>query len=644
MSEVRRLTARLLTFFLFFALTPAFANPAYNPAQVSQTWQMLDYLGIDYAGAVSDGQITNEAEYAEMQEFSAAIRQSLSELPAGENHATLLANADNLVQLVAEKAAAEKVSQQAVVLANALLAAYPIPTAPKKLPDLAHGAKLYQTHCAACHGASGNADGTLSESLDPPAIAFTDKERADQRSPLSYYQTVTQGVEGTRMAAFQEQLDENDRWSVAYFAASLNYADAVAQGQQLWKKESLARAAVHNLNELSMTRVETLAGTLGHDNAQAVLAYLRQQPDALNEALSGIALARGRLAASLAAYESGDKKDATQLALSAYLDGVEPVEPLLNTRNPKLRASIELAMGAYRTQLGKSGVALEDLRAQANAIDALLLEADNVTQEAAASSIATFTGAFAILLREGLEALLVVVALLAFLSKANRREVVGYVHGGWVAALAAGVATWVVARYVIDISGASRELTEGFSALFAVVMLLSIGLWMHQKSIGNRWQTYIKEKMSTALNKKSAWFLFILAFVTVYREAFETILFMVALWNAEQAGWVLGGILSAVAVLAVLAWLLLKTSNKLPLSTFFAASSALIALLALVLTGKGVSALQEAGWVAVTAAPVPHIDLLGIFPTWETTLAQLFTLALLVAGYFYNKRNAGKEN
>src|SRR3546814_6961953 len=100
-----------------------------------------------------------------------------------------------------------------------------------------------------------------------------------------------------------------------------------------------------------------------------------------------------------------------------------------------------------------------------------------------------------ILLREGLEALLIVIAMMAFLRKAERTEAMPYVHGGWIGALVAGGATWLAATYLIDISGASRELTEGFAALFAAAVLVSVGIWMPGKSKDDAWQRYIREKM-----------------------------------------------------------------------------------------------------------------------------------------------------
>ena len=142
--------------------------------------------------------------------------------------------------------------------------------------------------------------------------------------------------------------------------------------------------------------------------------------------------------------------------------------------------------------------------------------------------------------------------------------------------------------------------------------------------------------MTVALNHRSAWFLFGLAFISVYREVFETILFYAALWNVGEQMWLLAGIGTGAAALALIAWILLRTSRRLPIAKFFSASSVLIAILAIVLTGKGISALQESGWVPVTLAPVPRVEVLGLYPTWQSSLAQLAMLVVLAGGFWIN--------
>ncbi|HEY0845361.1 MAG TPA: FTR1 family protein, partial [Noviherbaspirillum sp.] len=207
---------------------------------------------------------------------------------------------------------------------------------------------------------------------------------------------------------------------------------------------------------------------------------------------------------------------------------------------------------------------------------------------------------------------------------------------GWVTALAAGGLTWFAATYLIEVSGASRELTEGFSAIFAAVVLLAVGIWMHQKSLAGRWQAYIREKLSAALGKRSAIMLFILAFVTVYREVFETVLFYAALWTDGAGAYLLGGLGLGIAILGVVAFIMLRTSSRLPIGQFFAISSALVAVLAVVLVGKGVAALQEAGMLDVTPIAAPSVDLLGVYPSLQTIAAQLAVLVVVIASMSFN--------
>ncbi len=604
---------------------------------VPQTWQMLDYLATDYAGAVKDGAVISASEYAEMREFASTARQRIGELPVAPGASALPGQADDLVAAIDAKRSPAEVAQKAHALADSLLLQYPVATAPAHAPDLARGALLYGQTCAACHGASGQGNGVAGLKLDPPPIDFTDRTRADQRSALSLYEVISQGVAGTSMASYAQQLSVDDRWALAYYVGSLAYPETDTAGAVAWSNQPTARQRIADLKDLSHARVNQLAPVLNADDARLIVGYLRRHPTALQQGSGGLSLARGRLAASVAAYKTGDSDEATRLALSAYLDGVEPVEPQLNARDGELRATLETAMGAYRTALTRRAD-LTDVQTRAASIDALLLRAQLVTEHSATQPATVFVGAFTILVREGLEALLVVVALLAFLRKAGRVEAVRHVHAGWIFALVAGGVTWGIANYAISISGAGRELTEGLSSLFAAAVLISVGLWMHQKSIGGRWQSYLKQKMTAAMNRRSVWFLFGLAFISVYREVFETILFYAALWNDGQHGWLLGGIGAGALVLGGIAWVLMRTSRRLPLATFFSASSLLIAVLAVVLTGKGIAALQEAGWVAVSVLQLPRIELLGIYPTIQSLLAQACVLCLLILGFAWNLR------
>jgi FTR1 family protein len=234
--------------------------------------------------------------------------------------------------------------------------------------------------------------------------------------------------------------------------------------------------------------------------------------------------------------------------------------------------------------------------------------------------------------------------MVAFLRQTGHRDVLPYVHGGWIAALGAGVLTWAAATYLVEISGASREMMEGFGSVFAAGVLLWVGVWMHGKSIAEAWQRYICDKLTHALNGRSPWLLAGLSFLVVYREAFETILFYAAIWQHGNGVVVFAGGLSAVVTLLVIAWVMMRYSRALPIERFFAYSSALVAVLAVVLIGKGVAALQEAGYVSVhPLAGFPPIAALGLFPTREGIIASVGMIILLAMAFAYNRHQIKKE-
>src|SRR5699024_5510130 len=124
----------------------------------------------------------------------------------------------------------------------ALLAAYPVPSAPEATPDVAQGAMIYQHQCAQCHGVRGDGSGPAGRHLDPPPIDFTDTSRADQRSPLSLYQAITQGVEGTAMRSYAQDLSEPERWDLAYYVGSLAYEHQTSRGKRQWHADKAIRA------------------------------------------------------------------------------------------------------------------------------------------------------------------------------------------------------------------------------------------------------------------------------------------------------------------------------------------------------------------------------------------------------------------
>lgn len=622
--------------------TAVSAQSAESSESTKQLWQLIDYVAVDYGGAVDKGAIISEGEYAEMLDFTENAQKQVQALPEHASKASLIASVDRLREAVLNKADSAEVAKLAHAANAVLIVGYPFPVAPKTIPDVAKGATLYVTHCSTCHGVKGDGDGVAAKNLDPEPIAFSDHERAQSRSVMALYQVISQGVSGTSMVSFAA-LPEDDRWALAFYIGNLSHDDAIrAQGEKLWASDASLKSYFPDLTAVTTTTEAAAAEKIPKDSARALTAYLRAHPEAVESGKpQGLELSRLRLDESLQVLRSGDRETATKLALSAYLDGFEPIEPTLGTRNKPLLTAVEGAMLNYRSAVASGSEA--DAQAAASKLRDLFGQVEAELGAAKADSSTTFIGALTILLREGVEALLIVVGIIAFLRKSNQPTALRYVHAGWIGALLAGALTWFVSTFLVAISGASREVTEGLSSLFAAIVLLSVGLWMHQKSSADRWQSYLNEKLSAAMSSRSAWALFALSFIAVYREVFETVLFYSALAADGNGSALLGGFFTAVALLILIAWALLRTSARMPIGKFFSITSIFVAVLAVILVGKGITGLQEAGWLSVHPIAGPRVDILGIFPTAETVIAQVAVLAIALIGFAINYSGARKS-
>lgn len=584
---------------------------------------ILDYVGVDYAEAVADGKVKNAGEYDEMVEFAAQVRGLLEGLPDNPARDALLRDAAALAVRVDAKAPVAEIAGQASALRWAVIRAYGVQIAPKAAPDLRAGTALYATHCASCHGAEGRGDGPAGRGLDPAPSDFHDRDRMAQRSVYGLYNTITLGVGGTGMAAYT-QLTEDDRWALAFLAAGHAVDDAArAKGEALWR-EARGRWEFANLGNIATLSAQDVRQRFG-DDAVAVHAYLLTEPQAVAASRPApLVFTRQTLDKSLDAYRRGARAEASQLAIQAYLEGFELVEASLANVDAALMARTESEMMAYRA-LVQAGAPVERVEQQAASVTRLLDEADDKLTSGSLSPAATFVSALVILLREGAEAILVVAAILAFLRRAGRNDARRWVHLGWIAALALGAATWVVSSRFIAISGANREITEGVTALIAAAMLVYVGYWLHSKAHSQAWQKFIGEQVGAALSKGTVWTLGMVSFLAVYREAFETVLFYQALAAQVDEGsgrWMAGGILAAIVSLAVFAWAILRASVRLPIGLFFSISGILLLVLAVVFTGQGVAALQEAGRISSSAVPFVSLPLLGIHPTLQSLAAQ----------------------
>jgi high-affinity iron transporter len=499
-----------------------------------QLLHLLDYVGAEYPQWVRDGQVLNADEYDEQVEFSGTVATLVPALPDHPQRAALSKQADALAAAIKSKAPGAQVSALAGELKTALIAAYRFEVAPRKAPDLALAAPLYAAQCASCHGVDGRGDGLAAAKLDPAPANFHDRERNGRRSVRALYGAITQGVEGTSMAAFS-QLSDEERWALAFHVSGWMFDDAQRAAGE--KAASPPANPIRSLSDLVLATPEQ-ARAQGGDAAVAALAWLRAHPDRLAAQAAAdapvdglLSIARKALDASLAAYRAGDRTKAYDFALSAYLDGFEMTEARLDSADRALRPKIEEAMLAYRNHV-KTGGSVDDAARLHATVMTLFDDAETRVAGSAPSFTAQFASAAVIILREGLEAVLVLAGMAAFLRRTNRPEGVRWLHGGWIGALALGVLTWWVATTLIEVSGAQREVIEGITALVASAMLLYVGFWLHSKSYGQRWSQFIKAQVSGALGKGTLWGLAAISFIAVYREVFER--------RAAEARWLPG--------------------------------------------------------------------------------------------------------
>jgi high-affinity iron transporter len=256
-----------------------------------------------------------------------------------------------------------------------------------------------------------------------------------------------------------------------------------------------------------------------------------------------------------------------------------------------------------------------------------------------------FVQSFLIILREGFEAILVIGAVVAFLLKTGHRERLRDIWTGVVWGVVASAATAVILKTVLGAMPASREIIEGLTLLVAVAVLFSVSYWLISRVEAAKWQQFIREKVTVALQHGGGKALAFVAFLAVYREGAETALFYQALFDEgpRVALPISLGIVIGFAVLAVIFTLFYRYGVKIPLRPFFSVTSVLLYYMAFVFMGKGVRELQEGNAMPITLIPgFPHVEALGLYPTWQTLLAQLVLLGLFVfalAKTFWPKRS-----
>lgn len=318
-----------------------------------------------------------------------------------------------------------------------------------------------------------------------------------------------------------------------------------------------------------------------------------------------------------------------KIAVDAYMT-FEQVETAIRAKNPGLASELEGNFAWLRTRVAKADDA--ERHTIRERLLAGLERAERVVADRP-SGMSLFVASFFLLVREGFEAILIVAALMTFLAKAGaserRREVA---RGAW-AAVGASVLTWVLVELLLQVTPGQRELIEGITMLLAAAVLFYVSYWLLSKIESAKWTAFVRGKMQSALSSGSGLALSAVAFLAVYREGFETILFYKALFNSAGASTVpvVGGIAAGSVGLVAIYLLVNQLGLRVAMKPFFAVTGVMLYYMAFVFAGKGVAELQGAGIIPLTVIEgAPRIPVFGVYPTVESLIVQGLLLALAI--------------
>lgn len=588
-----------------------------------------DLAAQEYRLGVSGGRIVMAAEVEEAHLFLGEARRTAASLPATVS-ARAIAEIDRALHFVERVGAPDSVAAAAKRL-SALLArelGVMLVEIPVRTPSLVRGAELYRRECAACHGASGAGDGPAGRGLDPAPANLADHEALADVTPLAFYQRITIGVAGTAMPAYETRLDAADRWALALYASTLR--QATPEGEVPVALQAFSATAERNDDEL--------IAALGPGATREQLAAVRAWQDTASAgsvSAATFATVRSKIAEATSLASSGRHDDAVAAAFDAYI-AFEGVERTVRARNAGLATELETSFATLRARVASTDAGM--LAAITQELESGLARAEAVV-EGRMGSTSLFVQSLMILLREGLEAILIIGALLTFLTKIGAGEKRRHIHAGVAAAVGLSLLTAVAFETVFRISAANQEVVEGVTMLVAVAVLFYVSYWLLSKMEVERWMTYVRDKTRAAVTGGSTLALASAAFLAVYREGFETVLFYKALFisggSASSAvGPVLGGMAVGAVILAGVYLAVHRYGVKLPLKPFFLVTSAFLYYTAFVFAGKGIAELQAGGVVGSTSMPGwPLWPVFGIYPTLETVMVQaVLVLLAVVAG------------
>jgi high-affinity iron transporter len=347
---------------------------------------------------------------------------------------------------------------------------------------------------------------------------------------------------------------------------------------------------------------------------------------------------------ALGLYGKGSATEATAAVQDAYFDIFEAsgMESKIGARDANFKAKLEAHFSQLVSQM-KAGAPAETLRMTVGAMKGDFLKASQLLGKGSDSPKALFLYSLMIIVREGFEAILVITAIIAYLVKSGNSAKLKVIYNAVISALVLSVITAVLVKWVFKSSAASQELTEGATMLLASLVLFSVSYWIISKAEAQKWSSYLKEKVGTALSSSSLKGLWFAAFLAVYREGAETVLFYQAL-SSDAAGTglgaVAGGFVTGCVLLLGIYLVMRHGAVRLPIRAFFLATGGLLYYLSFVFAGKGVMELVEGKlFVPSPVSWMPTLPAFGIYPYLQTLVPQLaIVLAALAALYLMGRK------
>lgn len=344
-------------------------------------------------------------------------------------------------------------------------------------------------------------------------------------------------------------------------------------------------------------------------------------------------------------YEAGDTEAAKNRVNDAYFGFYEKMgfeRSVLSYISGKRASTVEYKF-SYIKKLMTQGAPTSEVSGELALLNRWLREDANQLDGKEESAAGTFIASLLILVREGFEAILVIAAIATYLVRSGNKEKTGIVYWSAIAAVIASVALAIGLQYAFELSGANQEILEGVAMLTAVVVLFFVSNWMISKAEAESWKHYIDGKVKTAVAGGSAFALGLAAFLAVFREGAETILFYQALVadTATHRDMIWYGMAVAAVILVVLFVVIRYGTVVIPMKPFFIGTSILLFIMSISFAGGGIKELQEADVVGVTPVSwISSVDILGIYPTVETLVPQAIMLVLAVISIVYAVRKS----